>query len=190
MREFKRLPTDQSFRELTDHQINLMIYSMNEDHRQLELARKGLTVDSEHYDTSFEEEVWNRDVGDWEVLREGHDADAIAKQVEELTRAEDQANLATKFDSLEEYNAFREAGGKTTRETEVEQYMNKRIAEALDKAKMLEATKGKGKLVDDRDRPEAKGGLNDNLAELDKKAIDDSIALFNSMDDDDEFSAL
>jgi hypothetical protein len=184
MTKFEVLPTNEDFRSLTDDQINLMIYSMNEDHREMELARKGLTVDSQYYDTDFDEEIWNRDVGDWEVLRDGHDPNDIARQVEELTRAEDRKNLAMKFDSLEEYNDYLEAGGKTTRETEVEQYINKQLQAAEEKARRLNATGGKKDLVDDQDRPEANSSLSDRLPDMDKEAIDKSIALFNSKDDD------
>jgi len=188
MKTFNVLPTDPNFLALTDAQIDLMIHSMNEDAREAELARKGLSVESEHYDSGFEEEVWNREDGEWDVLREGHDADKIAKQVEALTRKEDQSNLDKRFEGLDEYNEYREAGGKTSRETEVEQYMKKRLAEAYEKARDLESSRGSSKLIDDKDRPEAKGALNDNMADLDKKAIEDSIALFNA--DDDDFDAL
>lgn len=184
------MPTNPDFRALTDRQIDLMILSLNEDHREMELARKGLTVDSEHFDSTFEEEVWNRDVGDWEILKDGHDPDDIARQVEELTRAEDRKNLAMKFDSLDEYNAYLEAGGKTTRETEVEQYINKQIQAAEEKARRLAATSGKKDLVDDQDRPESDSALTDRLPDIDKAAIDKSIALFNAQDDDDDFSTL
>lgn len=188
MKTFKVLPTDPNFLALTDAQIDLMIHSMNEDAREAELARKGLTVDSEHYDSSFEDDVWNKDDGEWDVLREGHDADKIAQQVQALTRKEDQSNLDKRFDGLDEYNEYREAGGKTSRETEVEQYMNKRLEEAYEKARDLDASRGSSKLIDDKDRPEAKGALGDNMANLDKEAIEQSIALFNS--DDDDFDAL
>lgn len=187
MKAFNTMPTNPDFRALTDEQINLMIHSLNEDHRELELARKGLTVDSEHYDSNFEDEVWNKNDGEWEILREGHDADKIAQQVQALTRKEDQSNLDTKFDGLDEYNEYRESGGKTTRETEVEQYINKRIAEAYEKARDLEQSRQPNKVVDDKDRPEAAGALSDNMADLDKKAIEQSIALF---EDDDDFDAL
>jgi hypothetical protein len=186
MTKFSVLPTNEDFRTLSDSQIDLMIYSMNEDHREMELARKGLKVDSEYYDSSFEEEVWNRNVGDWDVLKEGHDADAIAKQVEELTREADKKNLADRFDGLDEYNAYREAGGKTEREMSVEGYIDKQIAMALEKAKMYEAAGGKGKFVDDTTR----AGETGNLADLDKAAIDKNIALFNQKNDDDDFTML
>jgi hypothetical protein len=191
MSQFKVLPTNDDFRNLTDAQLDLMIYSMQEDHREMELARKGLTVDSQYYDSSFEEEVWNREVGDWEILREGHDADDIARQVEAITRAEDAANLSTKFDSLEEYNAFLEAGGKTTRETEVEQHMNRQLEAALEKARRLEMAGGKGKLIDDRDLiGEGATQEKDSQAELDKAAINKSIALFNADEEDDGFTVI
>lgn len=184
LKEFSVLPTNEDFRALTDAQINLMIHSMNEDHRLMELARKGISPESEHYDSDFEEDVWNREVGDWEVLREGHDPDEIARQVEKLTKEEDARNLAMKFDSLEDYNKFLEEGGKTTKETEVEQHMNRQLEAAYEKARRLEALGGK-KLVDDQDRPEAQSPLSDRMSELDKEAMDKSIELFNSMDDDD-----
>jgi len=190
MKTFNTMPTNPDFLALTDRQVDLMIYSLNEDHREMELARKGLTVDSEHYDSNFEEEVWNRQVGDWEILKDGHDPDDIARQVEELTRAEDRKNLAMKFDSLEEYNDYLAAGGKTVRETEVEQYINKQIQAAEEMARRLSATGEKKKLVDDQDRPETDSALSDHLPDIDKAAIDKSIALFNAQDDDDDFSAL
>lgn len=186
MTKFSVLPTNEDFRSLTDIQIDLMIHSMNEDHREMELARKGLRVDSEYYDSSFEEEVWNRDVGDWDVLKEGHDAEAIAKQIEELTREADRKNLASKFEGVEEYNAYREAGGKTEREMSVEGYIDKQIAMAYEKAKLYEAAGGKGKLIDDT----AKAGEKSNLGNLDKEAIDKNIALFNQRDADDDFTML
>lgn len=188
MTKFSVLPTNEDFRKLSDYQIDLMIYSMNEDAREIELARKGLTVDSEYYDTSFEDEVWNRDAGDWEVLKPGHDPDKIAQQVAELTKKEDLKNLASKFDSLDEYNAYLAAGGKTERETEVEQHINRQLALAEEKAKRLSALGGEGKLVDDA----AEAGERATLPDLDKEAIDKSIALFNqtNYDDDDDFTTI
>ncbi|UPI12842.1 hypothetical protein [Bacillus phage SBSphiJ5] len=192
MKTFNVLPTNKDFRELSDDQIDMMIYSFKEDAREAELARKGLTVESEHFDASFEEEVWNADVGKWEVLKEGHDPNEIAKQVEMLTRKEDLKNLAGKFDSLEEYNKYLEEGGKPAREMDVERHIDKQIALAMEKARQLEAVGGDRKLIDDRDRPEVanNSALSDSNQSLDKDAIDKSIALFNSMDDDDEFDPI
>lgn len=192
METFKVLPTNPDFRSLSDQQVDLIIYSMREDHREIELARKGLTVDSEHYDTSFEDDVWNREDGQWDILKEGHDPDEIARQITALTRADDLKNLVSKFDSLTEYNDFIAEGGKTSRETEVEQYINKQLTEAQEKARKLTAT-GNGTrkaVIDDQDRPEAEGPMNDRLPDIDKAAIDKSIALFNADDDDDGFTEL
>lgn len=181
MRTFNVLPTNEDFRKLTDNQIDLILYSMQEDHREMEMARKGISLDSQYYDSEFEEEIWNKNVGEWEVLKEGHDPNDIARQVEELTRAEDLKNLSMKFDTLEEYNDFLANGGKTTRETEVEQYINKQIAMAEEKAKRYAVTGGKKKLVDDR----VVAGEQNSTTDLDKEAIDKNIALFNSNSDDD-----
>lgn len=186
MTKFNVLPTNEDFRKLTDTQIDLMIYSMNEDAREIELARKGMTVDAQYFDSSFEEEVWNRPVGEWEVLKPGHDPNEIARQVEELTRAEDRKRLEGRFDSLDEYNAYLESGGKTVRESEVEQYINRQLALAEEKARRLEAEGRNKKLLDDTEVAKDRSSARDGLPDLDKEAIDKSIALFNQLDDDDE----
>jgi len=185
MKEFNTLPTDDRFRKLSHVQIDLIGYSMMEDNRILELARKGLAVDSEHYDSAFDDEVWNREDGDWDVLKEGHDADAIAKQVEALTKAEDLKNLASKFDSLDDYNAHLEAGGKTAREMEVSDYIDQQLANAYEKAQRIARAGGKH-LVDDA----YLAGETDEVNNLDKEAMDKSIALFNQKDEDDEYTEL
>ncbi|AUM58862.1 hypothetical protein BCP01_060 [Bacillus phage BCP01] len=185
MKTFNVLPTNEDFRKLSHVQIDLMIYSMEEDYRQAELARKGLQVDSEHYDNSFEEEVWSKEVGEWDVLKEGHDAEKIAKQVEALTRAEDLKNLGTKFEGLDEYNAHLEAGGKTARETAVEQTINKNLADAYEKAQRI-AKAGKNTLVDDA----YIAGESEENTDLDKEAMDKAIRMFNQQDDDDEYTEL
>ena len=186
MKTFNILPTNEDFRNLSDDQLDIMFYSFEEDHRESERARKGLTTENEYYDSSFEEEVWSKAEGDWDVLKEGHDPNDIARQVEALTKEEDLRNLAMKFDSLEDYNAFRESGGKTSRESEIDEYINRQIAAAEEKAKMLEATKGKKKFVNDSDLPEVanNNAFGNNMTDLDKEAIDKSIALFNENDDD------
>ena len=187
--KFEVLPTNNDFRALSDYQIDMILYSMGEDAREMELARKGMKVDGDHYDSSFDEEVWNKDVGDWEVLKEGHDPDEIARQIEKLTREEDLKNLAGRFDGLDEYNEHLEAGGKTARETVVEQYINKRIAEAEEMARERSRVKTTNKhLINDR---EVSGELtNEDNYDLDKKAMDNAIALFNSNNDDDEYTEL
>lgn len=188
MKTFNVLPTNPDFRALSDDQVELLLYSIEEDYREAELARKGLSADSDYYDSSFEEEVWNKDVGDWEVLKDGHDPDDIARQVEELTKEEDRINLMSKFDSLDEYNAYLEAGGKTARESEVEQYIDKQIRAAQEKARNIEAAKranGGKVLVDDKDLTEI-SEKSDGIDDLDKGAIEKAIKLFNDEDDDDD----
>ncbi|WCS69960.1 hypothetical protein Goe27_00820 [Bacillus phage vB_BsuM-Goe27] len=187
MKTFNTLPTNKDFLALSDDQINMMIYSLQEDGREMELARKGISVDAEYYDADFDEEVWNKPVGEWEVLREGHDADEIARQVAELTRDEDLRNLASRFDGVDEYSKFVEESGKTARQSEVEQYIDRQFAEALEKAHKISAA-GKGAMVDDQDLVGAPNNPtpSESSVDLDKDAIDRSIAMFNSIDDDDD----
>ena len=187
MKTFQELPTSEEFRKLSDLQIDLILYSLEEDFREAERARKGLTAEADYFDSTFDEEVWSKKPGEWEVLKEGHDPNKIAQQVEELTREEDLKNLYSKFDSLDEYNAYLEAGGKTTRETEVEQYIDRQIQAAQEKAQAIEATKAKkggGKqLVDDRDLPQVSEQSKNGIEDLDREAIERSIKLFNSTDE-------
>jgi hypothetical protein len=195
MTKFNTLPTDPTFRELSDSQIDLLIYSMVEDRREQDLASRGLTADGDYYDTSFDDEVWNRDVGEWDVLKEGHDPNDIARQVEELTKEADRRNLASKFDNLDEYNKFREAGGETARESEVSQHIERQLRLAQEKAKMLEATSSKKKdFVDDSTIPEVqdKSNAQDQISKLDKQVMENAISLFNgnSEDDDEDFTML
>lgn len=190
MKSFNVLPTNEDFRELTDDQIDMMILSVNEDNIERERASKGLSVDSDHYDESFEDEVWTRDVGDWEVVKEGHDPDDIANQIEALTKEEDLKNLSSKFDSLDEYNEYLESGGKTTRESEVEEYINRQIKMAEEKAQAMEMNKqsyeDRKKLIDDREATEVQDSNTQGLDDLDKQALEESIKLFNGEDDEDD----
>lgn len=190
MKSFNVLPTNEDFRELTDDQIDMMILSVNEDNIERERASKGLSVDSDHYDESFEDEVWTRDVGDWEVVKEGHDPDDIANQIEALTKEEDLKNLSSKFDSLDEYNEYLESGGKTTRESEVEEYINRQIKMAEEKAQAMEMNKqsyeDRKKLIDDREATEVQDNNTQGLDDLDKQALEESIKLFNGEDDEDD----
>lgn len=200
MKSFNVLPTNEDFRELTDDQIDMMILSVNEDNIERERASKGLSVDSDHYDESFEDEVWTRDVGDWEVVKEGHDPDDIANQIEALTKEEDLKNLSSKFDSLDEYNEYLESGGKTTRESEVEEYINRQIKMAEEKAQAMEMNKqsyeDRKKLIDDREATEVQDNNTQGLDDLDKQALEESIKLFNGEadedddDDDDEYTLI
>lgn len=191
MKEFRVLPTSEDFRNLSDAQIDFMIHQMIEDGRQAELAAKGIKEDGNYYDDSFEEEIWNKAEGEWEVLKEGHDGDAIYRQVEALTREEDRRNLMSKFENLEEYNEFRKNGGQTTRESEISDYIDRQIEAAREKARMLEQAKSSGKvLVDDTQVAEDKSNVKDTVPSLDKQAMEDAIKLFNTVEDDDDFTAL
>ncbi len=186
LEKFNVFPTNEDFRNLDDDQIELIFLSMEQDSKEADRRARGVKSDGEWEDDSFEEEVWN--AKDWDIVKEGHDMDDIARQVNALTQEEDKKNLLSKFDSLDEYNEYLENGGKTVRESETEDYINRQIIAAQEKAKMLEANGQVGrKLVDDKDLPEAKSneGLSDGISDLDKQAIEDSIKLFNDEDDDD-----
>lgn len=169
---------------------------MEEEQKDIERQRKGFTLDSQHMDTSFDDEVWNSHIDDFEVLRDGHDADDIARQVAEMTEESEAQKLTEKFENLEEYSQFLEDGGESPRDAEIGTYIDEQIKRAEERARMLESnTKGKG-YVDDRDRPGVGGGESQpELSEFNKEAMEKYISMFedgNEYDDedDDEFTIL
>lgn len=184
--KFQTLPTDEGFRELSDLQVDLMLYSMTEDAREIERARRGVTGEEDHYDSSFEDEVWNKPVGEWEVLKDGHDPNEIARQVEALTAEKDRKDLAGRFDGLEDYNEHIENGGMTSRESEVSAHIARQLAKAEERAQELTRGKPSGKrFIDDT---ELAGESDEGYNPLDKAKMDRAIAMFE--DDDDEFTVL
>lgn len=102
MREFKVLPTDSRWLALTDEQIEFMLYSMERDVVEADRARRGIKVDGEYEDN--DESWWYAEHDDFEALKDGHDEEDIARQVEDLTTEEDKERLRKRFADNEELN--------------------------------------------------------------------------------------
>lgn len=178
MDKFNVLPTDERFRNLSDYQMEMIFLSMEEDARQQNLRAKGLTVESDYFDSSYEDEVANKPDGEWEILKEGHDADDIARQVEEMTNAEELKKLYSKFEGLEEYNQYREEGGQTGREMQVSEYIKRQIEKAKERAREKEQG-----IVRDVDKPERPVVAKKNTEKNDK-VIDEVMEMFESEEDE------
>ncbi|AHZ10680.1 hypothetical protein [Bacillus phage Megatron] len=180
-------PTDPRFLALDDAQVELMLYSLEEDAKAIERARRGVQVEDENFDSSFDDKIWNKAAGEWQMVEDGHDMDEIARQVNAMTAAKDRADLEGKFDGIEGYNEHLENGGMTSREAEVSNHIANQLAKAEQRARELEsgATSNKD-FIDDRER--AGEVVMDEEHRLNKQAMDEAIAAFE--DDDDDYDVL
>ncbi|OTZ58613.1 hypothetical protein BK762_00360 [Bacillus thuringiensis serovar toumanoffi] len=186
MKTLNMPPTDPRFLALDDAQVELMLYSLEEDAKSIERARKGVQVEDENFDSSFDDEVWNKPNGEWELVKKGHDMDDIARQVNAMTAAKDRADLEGKFDGIDGYNEHLENGGMTSREAEVSNHIANQLAKAEQRARELESGAASKDFIDDRER--AGEVVMDEEHRLNKQAMDAAIAAFE--DDDDDYDVL
>ncbi|AEZ50427.1 putative RNA polymerase [Bacillus phage BCPG3] len=186
MKTLNMPPTDPRFLALDDAQVELMLYSLEEDAKAIERARKGVQVEDENFDSSFDDEVWNKPNGEWELVKKGHDMDDIARQVNAMTAAKDRADLEGKFDGIDGYNEHLENGGMTSREAEVSNHIANQLAKAEQRARELESGAASKDFIDDRER--AGEVVMDEEHRLNKQAMDAAIAAFE--DDDDDYDVL
>ncbi|ADH03174.1 tail assembly chaperone [Bacillus phage W.Ph.] len=182
MKTLSMPPTDPRFLALDDAQVELMLYSLEEDAKAIERARKGVQVEDENFDSSFDDEVWNKEAGEWKLVKDGHDMDDIARQVNEMTAAKDREDLEGKFNGIDNYNEHLENGGMTSREAEVANHIANQLAKAEQRARELESGATSKEFIDDRER--AGEVVMDDEHRLNKQAMDAAIAAFEEDDDD------
>ncbi|AAX92375.1 tail morphogenetic protein B [Staphylococcus phage Twort] len=97
MREFNVLPTDERFRNLTDLQIEFILYNMVQDNKEQELIAKGKRFDSHFED---DDRSWmEADEEDFEVVPDYIDLEDINKQIENKLSEEEKQRRQERFDS-------------------------------------------------------------------------------------------
>lgn len=97
MREFNVLPTDDRFKQLTDLQIEFILYNMVQDNKEQELIAKGKRFDSHFED---DDNSWMEvDEKEFEVVPEFLDLDSINKQIEGRLSEEEKQRRQERFDS-------------------------------------------------------------------------------------------
>lgn len=169
MKEFKVLPTNSDFQKLTGEQIEFIIASMNYDAKLAERQAKGIDINTTMED--FDDSWWYESHEEFEPLREGHDEEDIARQVEErLTQAE-RKSLRDRFDSEKEYQEYIKNGGLDLENNSMREVIKKNIEKARE-----EAESGEFK--------------NDDITtteDMDNEEIQDVFKLFNeeNIDEDD-----
>lgn len=188
MKTFKVLPTDERFTDLTDEQIGFILGNMIYDNKQEEWARKGVKPGSQFEDP--EDDYWDKDDEDFEVLKTNHDEEDIAKQVETLTGQENLAKVRERFKSAEEWSQFLEEGGALAEKVEKQSYIQEQLEKLYKDAKDLEDA-GVSKWGETQ---EQKLGLDTGSESVDLNEFQDALSLFNgedlnmpTLDDDDDY---
>ncbi|MBT9670574.1 hypothetical protein GPK34_00785 [Secundilactobacillus kimchicus] len=140
MKTFNVLPTDPRFRELTQTQIDFIIESMNRDIEETNAQVNGNYIDGDFVDSSYDD-IMDASEDEWEVVREGQDADDIYRQVVALTG--DDAYEAKVQDTLD---WWRTEGikNKETERKEALEYQQEQFRKGQERAALL-AKNGKSK---------------------------------------------
>lgn len=178
MKTFNVLPTDDRFTSLTDEQIGFILSNMAYDNKIEERIRKGINPDSYFEDES--DNFWDTPHDEFEALKEDHDEEAIANQVESMTNQEDLAKIRARFKTSQEWTEYLESGGKAAEEVEKESYIQEQLKKLFDDAESL----NKAGISKWGETQEEKLGIQDEMVPLDEDSIQDAIALFNGDDDD------
>lgn len=174
MKEFKVLPTDERFISLSDDQIGFILANMVYDNRLEEQARKG--VDPESYYEDEEDGYWTQDIKDFEALKEGHDEESIAKQVEALTNKEELAKVRERFSTTTEWNDFMEKGGALAERAEKEKYLQEKLTKMYEEVEELNSA-GVSRWGESKFNEETEAVK--DLVPMKEDDLQDAISLFN-----------
>lgn len=178
MKEFKVLPTNEDFLNLTDNHIEFIAYSMEKDREEFERAKRGGIADADYQD--YEQDWWYAEHDDFVALHKNHNEEDIAKQVQAITSPEDMAKLRARWDASIEADSIVANGGTTVEEDTINEMMQNNLAKVLKEAQSLEA-QGVNKWGDKTDIEISEENHSEQLGfkEITKESIDDAIAIFN-----------
>lgn len=167
MKEFKVLPTDQRFQDLSMHQINFIIASMNYDVKLQERANKGIDISTtiEDNDTSW----WGTPHDEFDPIAEGHDEDDIARQVEERLTEAERKSMKDRFEDEIAYEEYIRNGGVDFEKESIKQIINNNLEELREEAQSGEFTEG----------------TTPTIQETSEEDIQEAINLFDEENDDD-----
>lgn len=137
MKQFNMLPNDPRLIALNVEQRDFIILSMNEDIAEKDRAMRGVTIDSDYADKTFEDEVVNSG-NDWEIMHNGQDPAQIYAQVVAKTG---DASYEEKSKARIEDALTNKVAHKKQQLKDVSAYQAKIIKQAREKAKRLEQAK-------------------------------------------------
>lgn len=166
-KEFKVLPTDERFQDLTDEQYGWIMKNMQIDADIERRRAKGQDPNEAFQD--YDEEWFGAKESEFEPLKDSHDEEEIAKQVDELTNAEYLQKVRAKFDNEEEWLEY----VKSSREGKLahdEQLVKEKLEEAYEEARRRE----KGIKPTKEDKPQV------TQESVSNESIKNALDLFNS----------
>lgn len=177
---FSVLPSNKDFQNLTAEQTDWIVLNLNLDADEANKARKGIKSNEafEDYDTGWVHEKEAK----FNPLKDGHEEEDIAKQVEALSSKEYLEKLKESFSSIQEWQTYLSEHQDEYNVVKADQ--ERRLQENLDKAYAEAKSRKNGTFVQE-DKENAsmpqitrdKGVLTDEAKE--------AIKLFNGEEDDD-----
>lgn len=184
MKEFKVLPTNEDFLNLTDNHIEFIAYSMEKDREEFERAKRGGIADADYQD--YEQDWWYAEHDDFVALHKNHDEEDIAKQVQAITSPEDMAKLRARWDASIEADSIVANGGTTVEEDTINEMMQNNLAKVIQEAQRLEAH-GVNKWGDKTDMEVSEENHADQLGfeKITKESIDEAISIFEKAGSED-----
>lgn len=182
MKQFNVLPTDPRFRELTKEQIDFILYSKELDIKEQDRARRGMALDAEFEDYEADE-WWNASHEDFKALKDDHDEEDIARQVNALTSEEDRKIIQQKLKDYAEFDASVADGHKTFEEEAISAVLNDNLTKLFADAKKLEE-QGVNKWGDKTDLEIAEEKVDIELGKMDSKTITSAIELFHGIEEE------
>lgn len=168
MEKFQVLPTDERFQSLSPEQIEYIFANMELDAKEAERRNKGLKNTVEDDDDSW----WYEDSNTFEPLREDHDEDELAKQVDSLLTETERRKKEERI-KADDYSEEEQKQIKENHQNDIRDYIDKQIEQLDD-----EVYNGKVK----EDKPTIV-----NSEDMTKDDMESAINLFNEDEDDDEF---
>lgn len=111
MTEFKVLPTDPAFQALDRYQLEYIMINMIQDAEDAKMRASGKNPTETYYD---EDDSWiDTPIEEWDILAEGHDEEAIFKQLQGIKSEEELAKEAVRLeDNLKDAQAQKRANAQ------------------------------------------------------------------------------
>ena len=173
--KFKVLPTNEDFQKLTPEQVDWIVINMNIDAKEEARARSG--KDPNEIFDDHDTEWLDTPITEFEPVKEGHDAEEIARQVDAMTSNAYLESLEDRFDSMQETLEYlSEHGDEQTIEQFVkENEMKERLKRVYQEAREREAGTFKEEDI-------AEGVDDMEFKELTNESAQEAIDLFEGND--------
>lgn len=169
MDKFQVLPTDERFQNLSPDQIEYIFANMEMDMKEEARRARGLKNTIEDDDDSW----WYEDSETFEPLKEEHDEEDLAKQVDSLLTETERRKKEERI-KADDYSEEEQRQIKENHQNDIRKYIDKQLEELDD-----EVHNGRTK----EEKPSEV-----NPEDMTKDDMESAINLFNSdIDDEDDF---